>query len=151
MKLVSKRRFNVSVESLWEVIREPGNMPAWNHKCVECGCIAEGGVGSRFEVVFQMNNKRKEAEGEVITLKQFEEIRIRYRYKEDNQMGAVDEMFQVSSAGLRKSKLKHVVDFRHSTLPAWVKVLIWFLGVFGRSVGKDPLDGLDDLLVESLA
>ena len=146
MKMVSKKSFQVPRYRLWEIIREPGNQPAWNPKCVECEDIGQCVVGAKFAVTYEMKGIRQKATGEVLDIQAEHKLTYRYHYEDDKIMGSVDEHFELIEAGMDKTTLVHTVDFQNSSLPRWVKWLIGLMSRFGRTVGPDPLDGLDDLL-----
>lgn len=146
MKMISSRTFNTSASEVWRIVSEPGNMPAWNPKCVSCDNTGYGGVGSTFNAAFEMRGRRTEARGEVVSLKHEAEIRYRFEYEEAARIGSVDEVFIIKRKGINRCILRHEVNFRRSTLPFWVKLLIGFIGRFGRPVGPDPLAGIDDLI-----
>lgn len=151
MKIVSKRVYNASPAELWQIIHEPGNMPAWNPKCVECDPVNGGGLGSRFKVVFEMSGKRKQARGEIIEFEPMERIRFRYHYEESSKMGSVDEAYAIAAKGPHQCHLRHETDFQKSTLPTWLKILIGLLGRFGKQVGRGPLDGIEELIAKGTA
>ena len=146
MKVVSKKSFQVPGYRLWEIIREPGNQPAWNPKCVECEDIGQCVVGAKFAVTYEMNGKRQKATGEVLDIQAEHKLTYRYHYQGSKMMGSIDEHFELVEEGMDKTMLIHTIDFKESPLPKWVKFIIGFLERFGRTAGSDPLDGLDDLL-----
>ena len=146
MKVVSTREFRAPVESVWAILREPGNMPAWNPKCRSCTNVRGGREGSRFEAVFEMSGKTRRSDGEILCFHPPREIEFRFHDREPGREGHVDERFLLSEPSPGRTRLKHVVNFRHAPLPFFVKCLIVILGRFGRRVGDDPLAGIDDLL-----
>ena len=148
MKIVSKRQFAASPDELWEIIHEPGNMPAWNPKCVECESLQRYESGQSFSVVYEMNGKRTHATGELLAFEPGQMVHFRYNYEDSNRVGVVDEIFRVIPEGKQTTLLEHTVDFSQSHLPAWVKWLIGFLGRFGKKVGEGPMDGIAALLPE---
>ncbi|OUW15630.1 MAG: hypothetical protein CBD18_08520 [Opitutales bacterium TMED158] len=149
MKIVEKRSFDARPEDLWQVVRDPGNLPAWSQKCVECESIRGGGLGSRFNAVFEVRDKRQAARGEVIAHDEGREIVLRFEYEESNGMGSVDESFRIAKRKSGQIELVHTVDFQRSTLPYWVKLLIGFLGRFGRRMGPDQLAEIETCFRET--
>ncbi len=146
MKIISKRTFEVPAQQLWLIVRDPGNMPAWNHKCVECSSLPDARVGDRFNATFQMRDHPHETEGEVLEYVENERIAFRLQYNHDTQTGSVDESFQLKPLGPSRTELVHRADFRNAPLPRWVKIFIGFINLFGRKVGPGIMDNIEDLL-----
>ena len=146
MKMVSKHLYQARPEEIWQIIRDPGHMPAWNDKCVSCDSIGAGGEGSEFDSVFEMNGKRSEARGTVVVYRENEEIAFRYSYEDEGGLGTVEESYRIRKRKNGEVELIQTVDFAQSSLPFWVKLLIGFLGRFGRKKGRGPLDGIEDIL-----
>ena len=112
MKIVTSRAFNASPAILWEIIRDPGNMPAWNPKCVECSNVDAPTVGSRFSCAFEMSGKRSTAEGETLVFEYNRKLRIRYHYEEEARLGSVDEEYSLTEREMGVTVIKHIVDFK---------------------------------------
>jgi uncharacterized protein YndB with AHSA1/START domain len=147
LKLKSSKTFNVPASDLWIVIHEPGNMPAWNSKCVSASHTNGGGLGSKFDASFTMGTTVEHAVGEVVAWEFEREIKFRYVYEsESKENTSVEETYLITALGNNVSKLDHVVDLSNSGLPWWVKTLASFLNRFGRSVGPGPLEGIEELL-----
>jgi len=120
-------------------------MPAWNPKCVKCDSNGRG-EGSTFTAVFEMSGKQVAAKGEVVEFDQFKTIRFRYQYDEGTMQGSVEESYSIKTESPNRVQVRHVVDFKNSGLPLWVRLIIGFLGRFGNKMGREPLDGIEDLL-----
>lgn len=147
MKIISTRDFNRPASDLWVVVRDPGNMPAWNPNCIAASRVEGEGLGSQFKATFKMNEKAHQAKGEIISLEEEKEISLRYVFgSESPKLGSIDESYIITSTGSDTSKLRHEIDFTHSGLPWWAKLLISVIGRFGRKVGPDPLDGIAEVL-----
>jgi len=145
LKFVSKKTFNASPAELWQIVHEPGNMPAWNPKCVE-SVVSGKGEGARFTAVFDMSGKRIEVQGTIVEYVEEERIRFQYQYEEGGKAGRIGELYAISRKGPRQSHLRHEADFSDSTLPFWAKVLIGIVGRFGTKMRNSPLDGIEELL-----
>ena len=129
------------------VIHDPGNMPAWNPKCIRSALTSGAGLGARFSADFSMGSNVEECEGEIIAWEEESLISFRYRFESKSKgLGAVTETFLLEAIGTRKLKIRHTVDLTDSGLPKWVRRLAWFLNRFGRSMGPGPLDGIEALL-----
>ena len=146
MKIVEKRTYAASPAELWEIIREPSSMPAWNPKCVHSDPLAAYRVGERFAVTYEMNGRTVDAVGELHSYRNAEFIQYRYAYEDSSRIGTVDEVFEIIPKGNRSSMLIHTVDFSQSTLPGWVKFLIGIFGKIGKKQGTGPLDGIAAIL-----
>ena len=147
MKIIESREFSASPAELWVIIGDPAAMPAWNERCQSCDSIQGSGLGARFRARFSMNNKVGEAQGEIVEWEEQKRITYRYGFENDDQgIGTIEESYSLHPKSDGRTKVKHVVDFRRSNLPFWVKLLITFIGRFGRSVGSEPLSGIDELL-----
>ena len=130
---------------LWTVIGDPTAMPAWNERCRRCDSVEGAGLGARFSAQFSMTDKVGDALGEIVEWEERERITYRYAF-DDPGLGSIEESYSLHPQSDGRTKLKHVVDFRRSNLPFWVKLLITFIGRFGRTTGPEPLSGIDDLL-----
>lgn len=146
MKIVSKRKFEATASQLWHIVRDPGNMPAWNPKCVACTSLPQARTGERFSATYNWRDRTHVAEGEVLEYREGEYIAYRIYYEHSAKLGSVDESFQLRQLDLRRAELIHTVDFRRSTLPWWVKMIIGLAGRFGQRKGPDPLKNIEDLL-----
>lgn len=93
-----------------------------------------------------MSGKQVAAKGEVVEFDQFKTIRFRYQYDEGTMRGSVEESYLIETQGPNRATVRHVVDFKNSGLPLWVRLIIGFLGRFGTKMGREPLDGIEDLL-----
>ena len=149
MKIVEKRKFKASASELWEIVHDPGNMPAWNPKCVSSEPLDAWEVGQRFEVIYEMNGKRSNASGELFDFKISQLVHFRYHYEDSSKLGIVDEIIEIIPKGNLSTLIVHTVDFSRSTLPLWVKLLLGVLGRFGKKMGEGSLDGIASLLPEN--
>ena len=149
MKLKTSRKLTASAADLWIIVSDPKNMPAWNEKCQVVESVHGSGMGTRFKAQFAMRpDKNPEStEGEIIEWKDYERITYRYQFpKNDSQLGSVDETYTIKQISAQQCQLSHVINFKNSGLPRWVKILIGILGRFGKSMGPDPLDGIVALI-----
>ena len=142
MKLVSRKKISLPVTDIWRIVSDPEQMPVWNPKCVLVTAAAGAPETRRFDALFQMNQKEKSAVGEVVCWRVPEQITYRYTY-EDQFSGTVEETFKLQQQGAAVTRLVHEVDFSRSGLPWWVRVVIGYIGRFGKLVGEDPLDGIE--------
>lgn len=140
-------KLNSSANDIWDILKNPGNMPAWNPKCQTCTGNDKITIGSTFDATFQLGNKKKTTICEIIDIKPNEKITIRYSGDIFGSNGGyVDESITLIHQGLRQTKVILSVDFTNSKLPAFVKFIMWFISKFGYKVGKSSLDGIEDLL-----
>jgi uncharacterized protein YndB with AHSA1/START domain len=148
VKIKSKKILDVSVNEVWEILRDPENMPAWNPKCQDCYEVpAEVSAGTRFRATFELSGKRNKVFCEVMDYKPCERIRIRYSgpaFKSDSNF--VDETFLLNSQGPHHTLIRHEVDFSNSGIPILFRFLMWFISTFGYQVGPSSLDGIKDLM-----
>ena len=126
MKLKSSKKINSSAVAIWEILRDPGNMPSWNPKCHTSSGNRDVAVGSHFEATFKLPSAKAGGTAlcEVIELKPCEKITIRYSGDAFPSNGFADETFCLVSQGPRQTKLKLDVDFTNSGLPFYVKLLM---------------------------
>ena len=87
MQSVDQRTFDVPAYRVWEIIREPGNQPAWNPKCVFAENIGTVAVGRKFAVTYRWKEKEMKATGEILEIEPETRIVFRYHY-EDGPMAA---------------------------------------------------------------
>lgn len=147
MKITESIILNISANPIWEILQNPGNMPAWNPKCYACSGKSGVSVGSTFEAVFMMRGKSKRAFCEVIALTPYEKITIRYSGEAfSSGDGFVDETFYLINEGPGQTKIELEVDFTNSGLPMPIKFIMWFISRFGYKAGRSSLDGIKDLL-----
>ncbi len=147
MKIKETIKIDSPANDIWGILRDPGNMPAWNPKC----CYSSGNsgivVGSSFEARFELGGKSKITLCEVIELKPCEKITIRYSGGAfSSGDGYVDETFSLFYQRPRQTKIRLEVDFSKSELPFFVKWPMWFVSAFGYKAGRSSLDGIKDLL-----
>lgn len=147
MKVKESILIDSSVDEVWEILKDPGNMPAWNYKCCDCKADSNIVIGSTFEATFKMSKTKNVASCEVIELKSCNAITIRYSGESFGSTGGyVDESFILTCIDPRQTKLDLVVDFTNSKLPLILKCIMWFIHTFGYSAGRSSLDGIKDLL-----
>ena len=147
MKSVDRRTFDVPAYRVWEIIREPGNQPAWNPKCVFAENIGTAAVGRKFAVTYRWKEKDMKAMGEVMEILPEQKIVFRYHYEDGPMAGSADEEFELIREGMDRTTLVQTIHFKHSGIPKWAQILMGLISRFGRHVGPgEPLDGLDDLL-----
>ena len=147
MKIIDSIKLNNSVSDVWDILRIPGNMPAWNFKCASCDSKETVQVGSTFEAIFKIRNNSKLITCEIIELNPSN--RITTRYSGDmfgSKGGYVDETFILICIDTNKTKLRHEVNFTNSRLPFILKFFLWFFSIFGYKGGQSSLDGIRDLL-----
>lgn len=141
-------KYNASVNEIWEILKDPENMPAWNPKCRDCRGVPENIVpGSCFEAIFVLGGKSNNAFCEVADYRPSEKITIRFSgpaFKTNRNF--VDETFLFIPKSPRRCLVRHEVDFSYSGLPFIIKFLMWFIHMFGFKAGPGPLDGIRDLL-----
>lgn len=123
-------------------------MQVWNPKCIRCEKLDGPDNRGAFLVTYDFNGKQSDARGTVVKMEPNREIRFRYEYEDSARLGVVEESFLIETKGWRQTRLKHTVDFSHSTLPRWVKWFIGIVGRFGKSVGNGPLEEIEKLLPE---
>ena len=146
MQLTTEKAYNATPAELWQIIHDPGTMPAWNPKCVVSQSLDPWKVGQQFAITYEMNGKVMDALGELINFESERMVHFRYTYEYASKVGTIDEILQILPSGANRTLLKQTVDFSQSTLPRWVKWLIGFLNRFGKTKGKGPLDGIEALL-----
>ena len=147
MKSVDKRTFPVAAHRVWEIIREPGNQPAWNPKCVQAENIGTAAVGRKFAVTYRWKDKEMKATGEVLEIQPETRIVFRYHYEDGPMAGSADEEFELIEEGMDRTTLVKTIHFKLSGIPKWAQILMGLISRFGKHVGPgEPLDGLDDLL-----
>ncbi len=147
MKIKESIKLHVPVTEVWDILKDPGNMPAWNHKCRSCDCNGGVGVGSSFQAMFELGSKGRKAFCEVVEWKPAEKITIRYSGEAFGSKGGyVDETFLLIHKGPRETRVNLVVDFSNSGLPIFFKGLMWFISKFGYKAGRSSLDGIKELV-----
>lgn len=147
MKLVDTRTFNFHASDVWLVIHDPGNMPAWNPKCIRSTPTHGAGLGARFSADFSMSSNVEQCEGVIVAWEEETLISFEYRFDSKSKgLGTVTETFLLEAIDTRNVKIRHMVDLTDSGLPKWVRGVAWFLNRFGRSMGAGPLDGIEALL-----
>ena len=146
MKIVESKLINATPGMVWEIIQDPGNMPAWNHKCVFSETPNEIIVGAQFAVAYQMSRERQEMRGEIIGYEPERLIHFRYSGEQNGKLSVVDEILELESRGADKVLVRNIVDITKSGLPKWVQVLAFVLSKIGRKMGDGPLDHIEGLI-----
>ncbi|MDQ8199309.1 SRPBCC family protein [Pelagicoccus enzymogenes] len=146
MKIVAKRDLKASPQELWAIVAQPGNMPAWNPKCVRASETPTTNAGETFTAVYEMKGQQHEAVGDILRSETNREITFRYNLKDSAGTGTIIETLSFAPKTDSITRVSHSVDFSKSNLPFWVKLLIGLIGRFGRNVGAEPLQGVQDLL-----
>ena len=147
MKITESELFHHSAHSIWNILKEPGNMPAWNPKCRRCGAVGTASVGAVFQATFELGGKTRESTCEVIDVVPREKIAIRYSVETPGRgTGHVVETFLLRERGLERTQVDLTVDFSEAHLPLCAKTLMWVLSKCGYSAGKSSLDGIRELL-----
>ncbi|MEX0330722.1 MAG: SRPBCC family protein [Puniceicoccaceae bacterium] len=146
VKLKTEKQYNASAAELWQIIHDPGTMPAYNTKCISSESLARFESGQKFAVSYEMNGKMTDAVGELVAYETDRMVHFRYTYEDGSAIGTVDEIFTIIPSGERRSRLVHTLDLSNSTLPRWAKIVVGFISRFGKSQGGGPLDGIAELL-----
>jgi hypothetical protein len=97
-----------------------------------------------------MSGPEQEMWCEVIDCVPMRLLKTRYSGDAFRNGGYVEEVFELvpSPTDIR---LTHAVDYSHSGLPRFFRVLMWLISRFGYSVGRSSLDGIKELAEESKA
>ena len=148
MKLIDKQRISAAPDTIWQIIHDPGNMPAWNHKCVTSETPAEIAAGATFQAAFQMRPgaERGDMLGEIIAIKTHELIHFRFTGDLHGCVSVTDEILNLVPQKDGDTLIEHVVDISRSGIPKWVQVIACLLNKFGRKAGEGPLDHIEDLV-----
>ncbi|MGB0371930.1 MAG: SRPBCC family protein [Opitutales bacterium] len=146
MKLVEKKEIKATPEMVWEIIHDPGNMPAWNHKCVFSESPPEIKEGAVFQVSYQMSREKTDMRGEIVQYKPNALIRFRYSGEVNGKPSEAEEILEIEPIGTNAVLVSNTVDISKSGLPRWVQVLAWLLSRFGRKAGDGPLDHIEGLI-----
>ena len=140
VKLRTEKQYDASPAELWQIIHDPGTMPAYNTKCVSSESLARYESGQTFAVTYEMNGKLTDAVGELVAYETERMVHFRYTYEDGSGIGNVDEIFEINPRGERRSRVVHTLDLSHSTLPRWAKIIVGFISRFGKSMGGGPLE-----------
>jgi uncharacterized protein YndB with AHSA1/START domain len=130
-------------EEVWPLIADPQRMAAWNKKLVSVTRHAVGPVrlGERFDAVYQMSGKRREATTEVVRCQPPLALTLRHRLAGESPERFVDESYDLFADG-NVTRVEQGVDFSHAGLPLWARIIMWFISTFGRSSGEGTLEPL---------
>jgi uncharacterized protein YndB with AHSA1/START domain len=130
---------------VWEILADPSLMAAWNPKCQ---AAAAGGqrvrLGLRFTATFQLSGPAQAMTGEIIACEPGQRLTTRFTGAAFPRDAYADETFVLEAAGTN-TRLVQTVDYTHSGLPWFVKLLMKLLATFGHSVGNSSLDGIKEL------
>lgn len=150
MKLVEKKVIQATPEMVWEIVHDPGNMPAWNHKCVTSETPAEIKAGAQFQCAFQMRPgaERGDMLGEVVAFQANQLIHFRFTGEMRGREMIAEEILELKRQSNGSLLIQHTVDLARSGLPKWVQVLAVFLNKFGRKAGEGSLDHIEDLVAD---
>ena len=149
MKMKESIILNTTVEKLWDLLKDPGNMPLWNPKCIDVKVDKNIYIGSRFEVTFQMREGAEagKMDCEVIEFKEYKKLVIRYSGEMvKGKIGHMDEIFIIAPAKNGQLELKRHLDLSKTKLPFFLRIIMWFISTFGYSVGKTCMEEIRDLL-----
>jgi uncharacterized protein YndB with AHSA1/START domain len=151
MILRERTHVNATAERIWTVLRDPRVMSQWNPHCVRC----EAGedtmrVGLRFKATMRFGNgPERQLDCEVIECEPDGSLTLRFSGEACPRTNEyVDEtyVFQPVDGG---TKVLHKIDFSHSGLPWFLKVVMKVIDLVGHKKGESPLDGLKGLAEES--
>jgi uncharacterized protein YndB with AHSA1/START domain len=137
-----------SPAEIWAILADPALMTLWNPKCVKCE--PKGGpirTGFRYKATFRLGGSDREADCEVVDFVPGELLKTRFEGGAFKDGGYVEETFRIVPSEA-ETKLVHEVDFSRSGLPWFVQALMKLIDTFGYSVGKSPLEGIRELVVE---
>jgi len=146
MRLCENKVFQCTAGELWTIIRDPGNMPAWNPKCISADSPPRLEVGSEFRAIFQMSGPTIVTMGQIIEFVPNSRLLIRYSFADKRgKTRTADESFDLVQ-GQKNCRLTHSLDLSASGLPFWARMLGSFISLFGYRAGDSPLDGIEDIL-----
>lgn len=153
MILRERTRVNATPGQIWAILRDPRLMSDWNPHCVSCEAGEDAlRMGLRFKATMRFGGgPERQLDGEV-TACEPERI-LTLRFSGEAAVGTdeyVDEtyVFQAIEEG---TQVLHQVDFSHSGLPWFLKVVLKVIHLVGRPQGKSPLDGLKELAEDKSA
>jgi uncharacterized protein YndB with AHSA1/START domain len=151
MILRERAHVNATTERIWTVLRDPGGMSQWNPRCVRC----EAGedtmhAGLRFKATMRFGSgPERQLDCVVIACEPERSLTLRFSGEASPRTNEyVDEtyLFQPVDGG---TKALHKIDFSHSGLPWFLKVVMKVIDLVGHKEGQSPLDGLKGLAEES--
>jgi uncharacterized protein YndB with AHSA1/START domain len=147
MVLRERIRMNATASQVWTILRDPTRMSSWNPHCVR----SEAGedtvhVGLRFQAAMRFGGgPERHLDCEVIACEPERILTLRFAGEAFPDTGEyVDETYvlQPVEGG---TQVLHTVDFSHSGLPWFLKVLLKVVDVVGHKRGPSPLEGLKEL------
>ena len=131
MKTVEKKDLQASPSDVWDIIKDPGNMSAWNEKCVLSESPESLEVGQEFDLAFSMGKVRNSVKGKIVEYEPGQKIVLHQEYTDMNRSGYVFESYEIEPLPGDRTRLIHTVDFKHSGLPFIFKIVMWFISRFG--------------------
>ena len=149
MILRERAHLQTRADQIWEILADPALMELWNPKCVRCQAGASRvHVGLRYRATFRLSGPEQEAQCEVLECQPGQKLTIRFTTEAPRRGSQVDETFRLQPSG-DGTEVTHDVDFTHSPLPWWLKVLMKVLDVVGTRRGRSSLDGIAELVEQS--
>jgi len=146
MILRERTHVNATAEQIWVILRDPRRMSEWNPHCLRCDAGKDTmRVGLRFKATMRFGGPAHRLDCEVIGCEPEQILTLRFSGEASSSRDEYVEetyMLQPAEGG---AKVVHKVDFSHSGLPWFLKVLLKGIHLVGQPQGKSPLDGLKEL------
>jgi len=151
MILRERTRVRATSERIWTVLRDPGLLSQWNPHCVRCDAGEDTmRVGLRFKATVCFGGgPERQLDCEVIACEPERSLTLRFSgeaFPRTNEYVEETYVFEPVGGG---TKVLHKVDFSHSGLPWFLKLVMKVIDLVGHKAGPSPLDGLKELAEES--
>ena len=147
MILRERTRVKATAGQIWAILRDPRRMSAWNPHCVHCRAGEDTlRVGLCFQATMRFGGgPERQLDCEVIACEP--ERTLTLRFSGETAVGTDEHMDEtyVFQPVEGSTKVVHEIDFSHSGLPWFLKVVLKAVHFVGQQQGKSPLGCLKEL------
>ena len=146
MKSREDIHINAPPSKVWDVLSDPNLMELWNPKCAH----SDAGpgpytVGFTYKAGFTLGSRPPQVSD--CTIEEYEPercITTKYTGMAFKPDGEVTERYELTAKD-NGTRLRQFVDYTHSGLPLFIRLIMKFIHTFGYSVGRGPLEGIKEL------
>ena len=127
-------------QDVWPHVADPARAAQWNPKIVNVNRTEEGPLtgGEEYEMEYEMAGRRTPFRATVIELAPPRRLVLRLRQPDWPAHRYVDQAYELTTRR-GGTRLRQLVDLRHSGLRWPVRALLWLLDRFGKKTkGKTP-------------
>jgi carbon monoxide dehydrogenase subunit G len=149
LQLSDSVHINASPAVVWDFLADPQKVKLWNPKLKEVKQVSIGqpSLGYRYEVVYEMKERRRKGNAEITEYDAPHKLTIKLVGEEMPFQAMVFESYSLVQTP-DGTQVNQLIQIQNTNAPVWVRWLFNFLGRSVRSSGTGYLRNLRQVLEE---